>query len=81
MIPNKLPQIYFCVKYDNNETVKWYKSKKNRSANKLMSYFRSIPAFKWAKVYNAKTKNQIFWFNKTNQGVTDCRTSDKKQYN
>lgn len=74
---NRLPRIYFCIKFENQTKVKWFKSKKNRSKIKLMQYFRGLPSFKWGKVYDAKTKQQLFWFNRLSEGVEDRRTVDK----
>lgn len=76
----RLPQTYFCIKFENADNVKWFKAKKNRNKENLIKYFRSLPSFKWGKVYDAKSNQQLFWFNTMTDGYTDARTSDKKTY-
>ncbi|QQV90353.1 structural protein [Cellulophaga phage Omtje_3] len=72
-----LPNTWFCIKYSDQTKVKWFRAKKGRKKASVLSYFRSKPNFKWGKVYTAKTKEFLFWFNRNEDGFTDRRTSNK----
>lgn len=73
----KLPKIWFCIKYTDQEKVKWFRSKKGRNDHAIMNYFRNQNNFQWGKVYKAFSTDLLFWFNRNDSGTTDRRTTNK----
>lgn len=70
------PQKYwYLVKFENG--TKWFYSRNSRKVETVINYWRRKNTFKWCKVFNPKTKKEVFWFNQNNFGTTDSRTVNK----
>lgn len=67
----KLPACWILIKYSNRDKPVWFRAKKGRNDFRIMQYFRKKTNFVWGKVYDQRTKQKIFWFNKMDSGTSD----------